>query len=307
MADYRWDSEQYELLDFGNGRKLERFGKYVLDRYCPAADQASKASPGLWADALSVRRDGSIAGEESIGNSASGTSPSPSGASEAWSVQCGAIQFGLKLTPFGHVGLFPEQVENWKWLDACVRRMGEQLGRPAKALNLFAYTGGSTLVLAAAGAEVVHVDASSPSVQWARRNAEASGLSARPVRWIVEDAAKFVTRELRRGNTYDLIVLDPPSFGRGPKGQRWEIEAHLPGLLSECNDLILPRQGGLLISAHCDSPDEFVIAEQMMELSRRGRTKRKSAMQIEKRRLQLATRVHRTLDAGFTVRCSYTY
>ena len=156
---------------------------------------------------------------------------------ERWTITCGPWQFELKRTDFGHVGLFPEQVENWVWIGERVRAAG----RPLRVMNLFAYTGGSTLAAAAAAAETVHVDAAKNTVAWARRNAELSGLSAAPIRWIAEDALKFVKRELRRGNRYDAVILDPPSYGHGPRGEVWRLSKHLPRLLSLCGELTAGR------------------------------------------------------------------
>ena len=138
---------------------------------------------------------------------------------ERWTIAHGPLQFELKRTDFGHLGLFPEQAENWDWIAERVAAAG----RPLKVLNLFAYTGGSTLAAAAAGAEVVHVDAAKNIVAWARRNAELSGLADAPIRWIAEDAMKFVKRELKRGNRYDAVILDPPSYGHGPQGEVWRL------------------------------------------------------------------------------------
>jgi 23S rRNA (cytosine1962-C5)-methyltransferase len=161
---------------------------------------------------------------------------------ESWTVVHGSLTLSVSPTPFGHVGVFPEQVANWDWIG--------RHARGAKVLNLFAYTGGSTLVVAAAGAEVVHLDAAKSAVAWARRNAELSGLSAAPVRWIVEDARKFVARELRRSNRYDAVILDPPSYGHGAQGEAWKIEQHLASLLADCARLTEGRRGFVLLTCH---------------------------------------------------------
>jgi 23S rRNA (cytosine1962-C5)-methyltransferase len=153
---------------------------------------------------------------------------------------------GLRTTPAGQVGVFPEQAANWDWIGKRVRAAQ----RPLKVLNLFAYTGGSTLAAAAAGAEVVHVDAARNVVQWARDNADLSGLSEAPIRWIDEDAGKFVRRELRRGNRYDAVILDPPSYGHGPKGEPWKIVQHLPGLLADCADVTKGQLAFVVLSCH---------------------------------------------------------
>ncbi len=289
-----WSSAQYALLDFGNGRKLEHFGNWTLDRPCPAALAEGRTSLADW-QAVGTRLDGE-------GKVLAGGSPPP-----LWVCSFDApqfehsLQFQLKLTPFGHVGLFPEQASNWRWLAAGVdeiRRVGalEQtsLPSPPQALNLFAYTGGSTLAMAASGAAVVHVDASKPAVKWARNNTELSGGTQWPIRWIVDDARKFVTRELRRGSRYQLIVLDPPSYGNGTAGERWSLSQHLQGLLSDCLQLLDPQHGVLLLTAHCDSPTPREIAQWLKSCVPSAR--------VEHARLQLAAQTGKLLDAGFYVR-----
>ena len=168
---------------------------------------------------------------------------------EGWSIRHGWMQLELRPTPLGQVGVFPEQAENWDWIEARVRRAG----RPLRVLNLFAYTGGATLAAAAAGAEVVHLDAAKTAVAWARRNAALSNLSGATIRWIVEDAVKFVERESRRGNRYDAVILDPPSYGHGPKGEAWKIERHLDDLLSRCAALTGGCPAFILLSCHSPS------------------------------------------------------
>ena len=222
-------SSEYELLDFGAGRKLERFGKFILDRPSPAADAFSKQSPELWQTAMArfertTAENGVWHPHETLPDTALPGS---------WMIKHGTVNFLIKPTDFGHTGVFPEQQSNWDWL-------AEQIGlvsKPLKILNLFAYTGGSTLACAAAGASVVHVDAARNVVDWARENAALSNLSDAPIRWITEDAFKFVQREVRRGNQYDAIILDPPSYGHGPKGEVWKIDEHLPELLNLCGQL----------------------------------------------------------------------
>ncbi len=229
-------SGQYQLLDFGAGRKLERFGPYVFDRPSPAAQEVPRRNPEAWRQ-VTARFDRL---PEQAGTW-SGSEPLP----EPWSVVLGPLHLELKLTEFGQVGLFPEHASNWDWIAEQVR----QFERP-KVLNLFAYTGGSTLFAARAGAEVVHVDAAAGVVAWARRNAEASQLSDAPIRWIVEDAVKFVRRELKRGNRYDVVLLDPPAYGHGPRGQSWKLEIHLAELLSLCLQLCNQSRASLLVTCH---------------------------------------------------------
>ena len=165
---------------------------------------------------------------------------------EPWRVSLESLKLELRATEFGHVGVFPEQAENWRWIAERVRAAGRSL----KILNLFAYTGASTLVAAAAGAEVVHVDAARSTVDWARHNAALSGLADVPVRWIVDDARKFVARELRRGQRYDAVVLDPPSYGHGSRGQAWKLEQDLMPLLDSCAELTRRQPAFMLLSCH---------------------------------------------------------
>lgn len=232
--------DQYELLDFGNGRKLERFGAHVLDRPCPAADGTLPATRRWSADAAYQRDKEGDQGEQGAWG------PAAKKFSASWSVHHHRVQFLLKPTPFGHVGVFPEQAPNWDWIAAQIQRAS----RPLQVLNLFAYTGGSTLAAAAAGAAVTHVDASKSVVRWARENAAASGLEDAPVRWIHEDAMKFVVREIKRGRKYDGVILDPPSYGHGSSGQVWRINQHLPELLEACAELTEGQRQFMLLTCH---------------------------------------------------------
>jgi 23S rRNA (cytosine1962-C5)-methyltransferase len=232
--------EDYELIDFGDGRRLERFQGVIVDRPCPAADGLLRSAPAAWQRA-DMRYERNAAGQ--------GKWRQKQRRAEGWSIRYRSRQLELRPTPWGQVGVFPEQVENWDWIEAQVRRVG----RPLRVLNLFAYTGGATLAAAAAGAEVVHLDAAKTVVAWARRNAVMSNLSGAPIRWIVEDAVNFVEREVRRGNRYDAVILDPPSYGHGPKGEAWKIEKHLAELLSRCAALTEGRPAFILVSCHSPS------------------------------------------------------
>jgi 23S rRNA (cytosine1962-C5)-methyltransferase len=229
--------DQYQLLDFGDGRKLERFGAYVLDRPNPAVDGVPQSTPALWKSAHArYRRTCRDRGQWSV------TASLP----KTWTITHAAGTFEMKLNEFGHVGLFPEHTESWQWIGLQAKRAK----RPLKILNLFAHTGGATLAAASAGAEVVHVDAAEGVVAWARRNAALSGLADAAIRWIVEDAAKFARRELRRGNRYDAVILDPPSYGHGPKGEVWKLAEHLLPLLHDCGKLTAERRAFMLLSCH---------------------------------------------------------
>ena len=225
--------DQYELLDFGDGRKLERLGGVVVERPCPAAETASPQDSSWQAD-LAYRRRGRTEGVWS--------GPEP----DAWRLAADGFSLQLRCTPFGHLGVFPEQADNWRWIQRQVRRAK----RPLKVLNLFAYTGASTLAAAAAGAEVTHVDGAKNIVGWARRNAEQSQLSDAPIRWIHEDAVKFARRELKRGRQYDAVVLDPPSYGHGAGGEAWRIARDLPPLLEACGELTRESRAFVLLTCH---------------------------------------------------------
>jgi 23S rRNA (cytosine1962-C5)-methyltransferase len=232
--------EVYQLSDFGNGRRLEQFGPWRLDRPCPSAERIPVADPALWELAQArFERTGENEGKWRLAAEVP----------KRWTIALGPLVFEIKRTPFGHLGLFPEQAANWDWLAEQVAKTT----RPVKVLNLFAYTGGSTLAAAAAGAEVVHVDAAANIVAWARRNAELSGLAEAPVRWIVEDAMKFAKRELRRGAQYDAVILDPPSYGHGAHGEVWRLSQHLPHLLRMCAQLTAGRRQFALVTSH--TPD----------------------------------------------------
>ena len=219
--------EAYTLLDFGGAARLERFGERITDRPHPGA-LAARGDDAVWLRAdLRYARDGGWVG-------------SP-GAFEPWSIEVGDVRLELRPTDAGQVGLFPEHVAMLPWLLDSVAA--------GAVLHLFAYTGLVTLALAASGARVTHVDASRPTVAWARRNAELSGLADRPVRWIVDDAAAFVDREARRGRRYAGIVLDPPSYGHASGAPAWRIEDDLPGLLTACARILEP-DGFALLTAH---------------------------------------------------------
>jgi 23S rRNA (cytosine1962-C5)-methyltransferase len=241
-------SADYELLDFGEGRKLERFGPVVLNRPCLAAEGDKKSQPGLW-DQATARFRGPRTGDGSWSPNLKQWQPVD------WHLaHDGAATFRLRLDalPSGQVGVFPEQRENWDWIMRQVARTKSQLGdeRLPRVLNLFAYTGGSTLAAAAAGAEVVHIDAAQNIVDRARQNAELSGLAERPIRWIAEDALKFCRRELKRGNKYDAVILDPPSYGHGPAGEPWKINEHLLPLLQMCGELTADNRALVLVTCH---------------------------------------------------------
>ena len=231
--------DDYELLDSGDGRKLERFGRYVLARPCSQAMWRRSLSDSEWS-----RADASFDRED--GNRWHGRANLP----KEWEIATAGIRFRLGGTDFGHLGIFPEQRAQWKWIRQAVRSAAERRGSPPRVLNLFAYSGGSTLAAAQGGAEVCHLDASRGMVDWARANARLNGLEGSPVRWIVDDAHKFMKRELRRGRRYDAIVLDPPTFGRGANGEMYKIERDLQETLGLARELLSGAPCFVLFSSH---------------------------------------------------------
>ena len=216
--------KDYEVIDTSSGEKLERWGDYLLVRPDPQVIwNTDKSNPGWRKKNGHYHRSTKGGGEWEFFN-----------LPEQWSINYKSLTFNLKPFSFKHTGLFPEQAVNWDWFGNKIRNAG----RPVKVLNLFAYTGGATLAAAAAGAQVTHVDASKGMVGWAKENAVSSGLGDAPIRWLVDDCVKFVEREIRRGNKYDGIIMDPPSYGRGPKGEIWKIEEAIYPLVQLCEQLL---------------------------------------------------------------------
>jgi 23S rRNA (cytosine1962-C5)-methyltransferase len=221
------------LLDCGDGRRLERFGSVVVDRPAVTARMPAILPEPEWHRApLAYGSGGWIRG----------------GDREPWPVRTEGLTLECRPAAGGQVGIFPEHVPTWSWLDPAVRRAADALGRPPEVLSLFAYTGGASLTCARAGARVAHVDASRPAVAWARRNAQLSGLVDHPVRWLVDDARAFVRRERRRGRHYDGVVLDPPTYGHG--NGAWQIGSDLEPLLDDLAALLGPRPTLVVLSAH---------------------------------------------------------
>ena len=243
-----WDD--WGLVDSGHGRKLERYGRVRVIRPEPQAMWAP-ASDDWKADATFV--PGSD--EEGGGRwQFHGNLPSD------WPMARGATRFHASLTPFRHLAFFPDMAPQWDW-------MRERLGPETEALNLFGYTGVGTLQLADTGARMVHVDASKKSVEGARRNAELSGMSGHPIRWLVDDAAKFTAREVRRGRRYDGIMLDPPKFGRGPEGEVWRLEEHLAPLLGDCVKLLDANSRFLVLTVYAVRMSALAIGELTRQLT----------------------------------------
>lgn len=228
--------KDYEVLDTSNGEKLERWGNYLLVRPDPQVVwNTPHTNPGWKKKNGHYHRSSKGGGEWEFFS-----------LPQQWSIHYGKLTFQLKPFSFKHTGLFPEQAANWDLFSNLI----QNANRPIKVLNLFAYTGGATLAAAAAGASVTHVDASKGMVAWAKENAASSGLSDAPIRWIVDDCQKFVEREIRRGNHYDAIIMDPPSYGRGPKGEIWKIEDAIHPLVSLCSQLLSDKPLFFLINSY---------------------------------------------------------
>lgn len=219
------DWKDYRILDTSNGEKLESWGGVLLIRPDPQIIWDTPKEHASWNRA---------AGHYIRSNKGGGHWEFHKKLKDNWSIHYKELTFQIKPTGFKHTGLFPEQAVNWDYFDQKIRNAG----RPIKVLNLFAYTGGATLACANAGASVCHVDASKGMVAWARENAERSGLGDKPIRWIVDDCEKFVAREIRRGNRYDAVIMDPPSYGRGPNGEVWQLEEHIYRLVSLCEQVL---------------------------------------------------------------------
>lgn len=217
--------KDYELIDCSDGERLERWGKYILIRPDPQVIWSTPKTNGLWynADARYLR-------SSSGGGSWNVYKKLP----DVWQIGYSDLRFNIKPMGFKHTGIFPEQAVNWDMTADIIKKAG----REVKMLNLFAYTGGATVSAMNAGAAVTHVDASKGMVQWAKENAETSGVASRPVRWLVDDCKKFVEREIRRGNKYDIIIMDPPSYGRGPGGEVWKLENEVYSLCELCAGLL---------------------------------------------------------------------
>lgn len=233
VAD-KW--KDYELLDCSGGEKLERWGRYVLVRPDPQVIWETPRRDVRW-----TRFDGRYLRSESGGGAWEKRS-----LPESWQVSYGGLRFHIRPMNFKHTGIFPEQAVNWDF----IRRTIAGAGRPVSVLNLFAYTGAATVAALDAGASVCHVDAAKGMVAWARENAAASGAAAKPVRWIVDDCVKFVEREIRRGHRYDAVIMDPPSYGRGPSGEVWKLENSLWEFMSLCAGVLSDDPLFVLISSY---------------------------------------------------------
>lgn len=232
----------YALLDSGDGRKLERFGRFTVDRPEPQAMWRPVLEPGAWLRADAVFK-GEKGEEDGDGGRWRPNKPMP----DTWPVHLLDVTMLCRLTSFRHLGIFPEQTPHWQWMLERVKLVGD---RAARVLNLFAYTGAASLIAARVGAEVTHVDASKKAIGWAKQNQAVSKLGEASIRWILDDARKFVAREVRRGRTYDVVLIDPPKFGRGPAGEVWDVFLHLGPLLRDCAALLAPERAALVLTTY---------------------------------------------------------
>jgi 23S rRNA (cytosine1962-C5)-methyltransferase len=246
------EKTDYVLVDSGDGRKLERFGPYLLSRPCSQAVWRQKL-PDQW-----ILADGSFSREQE--NKWSWKRQLPL----SWTLESAGIAFKISPTDFGHLGIFPEQLSSWKWIQEVVKSQVAAGSQP-RILNLFAYSGGSTLAAAKAGASVCHLDASKGMVTWARENTSLNKLEKAPIRWIVEDVKKFLYRELKRGSRYEGIILDPPTFGRGAKGEIFKIENEIVELLDDCKRLLSQNPLFTLFSCHTPGFSPLVMQQLLMQ------------------------------------------
>jgi 23S rRNA (cytosine1962-C5)-methyltransferase len=288
----------YQLLDFGQGRKLEQLGQVIVDRPCPGAN-GPKRNPKAWQSSQLVYREGPGGGWD---QQASGTA-AMADIQDDWECRSGGIRLGIRPTVAGQLGVFPEHWAHWDWLRESLslekQAVDQESGKP-RVLSLFAYTGATTLALALSGCDVTHVDASKPTVQWARENAVRSGLQNASIRWIVDDASAFVKRDLRRKQQYDAIILDPPTYGHGSQGDRWQIRRDLVPLLSNCWQLLSENRKAVLLCGHSSHISIRDINQVLVaEYGRKG------VGRCEVSQAFLVDLQDRKLDCGFSAKYSW--
>ena len=254
------DWQDYEILDMANGEKLERWKNVILVRPDPQIIWNEKQFPNKWKNA-NARYDRS--------NTGGGHWDYKNKLPESWQVRYKNLTFNIKPMGFKHTGLFPEQAVNWDWMIDKISKNIKNQKREVKVLNLFAYTGGATVACLSAGASVCHVDSSKGMVAWAKENVESSGLKERPVRYIVDDVIKFVNREIRRGNKYDAIIMDPPSYGRGANGEVWKFEENIGELINLCMKVLSDKPLFFLINSYTTGISSMVL-ENLLKINMRS-------------------------------------
>ena len=245
--------KDYELIDSGDGKKLERYGSYILSRPDPQALWKPGKGKEVWGEAHAVFvRDGKNASWKK-------TPDLPA----SWPIEFGGLVFEIRMSSFKHTGLFPEQLGNWTWLEDTLKTAKQA----PKILNLFGYTGGASLSCARAGAEVCHVDGSNMAIDWARKNQKLSGLDDKPIRWILDDALVFLRREVKRGIRYDGIIMDPPAFGHGPKGEVWKIEEQFTELMDLCMQVLSDNPTLFLINGYASGFSPIAYQNNLLPLT----------------------------------------
>ena len=252
--------KDYEILDMANGEKLERWKDIILVRPDPQIIWNEKQFPNKWKNA-NAKYDRS--------NTGGGHWDYKNKLPESWQVRYKNLTFNIKPMGFKHTGLFPEQAVNWDWMIDKISKTIKNQKREVKVLNLFAYTGGATVACLSAGASVCHVDSSKGMVAWAKENVESSGLKERPVRYIVDDVIKFVNREIRRGNKYDAIIMDPPSYGRGANGEVWKFEENIGELINLCMKVLSDKPLFFLINSYTTGISSMVL-ENLLKINMRS-------------------------------------
>ena len=282
--------KDHELIDSGNGKKLERYGAYTLARPDPQALWLPKLSESIWnkADAIFIRKGKTTDWKKR------------KDLPESWKINFGGLQMEIQTTTFKHTGLFPEQLSNWIWMEEKLKLESKKSkDRKLKVLNLFGYTGGATLVCARAGAEVVHLDGSKLSIAWARRNQVQSGLTDKPIRWILDDAVAFLKREVKRGNYYDGIIMDPPAFGHGPKGEVWKIEENFTELMELSKKVLSKDPIFFLINGYASGFSPIAYENNLMDIM----SKYKGTIEIGELAIE-ENKTRRLLPSGIFARWS---
>lgn len=236
----------YELIDSGAGRRLERFGKYILNRPDPEVMWSKNLEESEWEKA-----------DAKFSNDKWETKPN---FPEKWELEVNNLKINLKLTPFKHVGIFPEQIEQWKSIESSVKRIVEETKTQPNILNLFGYTGVASLHALSAGAKVTHLDASRPAITWFKENQTLSGLEDKPARIIIDDAIKFTSREIKRGVKYDGIIMDPPVYGHGPHGEKWSFAKDFPILLDNVSKILTEKPLFVIVNAYAISTSSTSLA-----------------------------------------------